>query len=452
MKIIVCGGGSVGKSIVSYLVKGNNDIVVIDNNATNLDNVSQEFDILPVLGEASHPDILDKAGATDADLILALTNSDETNMVICQIAHSLFHIPHKIARIDSEEFLDPLWASLFNENHIPIDLLISPNIEIAENILNTLKYPGCSGILPVLSGEACILNLKLTEKCPLLNTPLLQLNRLDEDLDIGFVNIQRDDECFIPEMYDNLEKGDEINILVKADKIEETIRSFGLEKPTNERIVIFGGNQIALYLGRKIERDDSIVSCKIIEENIDSARRLARDLTHTVVIQGPLMSDIILKEASINNTDASITVTANDKDNLLASMISQQSGVTSTIAVINTPSYNNLVSNIGDNILIDRSSVTVSKILKELRKTKMRDAYAINRGNGEIWEIVLDEENQNIGKKIGELNLPKLSRIFVIKRKEDFIYPDPTTELEQDDILLLYMDSSVIRQVEKIIK
>lgn len=452
MKIIVCGAGSVGKSIVSYLVKGNNDIAVIDNDQRNLDDVSQEFDVLPIYGEASHPDVLEKAGAADTDLILALTNVDEANMVICQIAHSLFEIPHKIARIDSEDFLDPVWSSLFNEKNIPIDLLISPNIEIAEAILNILKYPGCSGALPILDGEACILNLKLTDKCPLLNTLLIQLNRLDEGLNIGFVNIQRGNECFIPDMYDCFEKGDEINILVKTSEIENTIRSFGLEKPANERIVIFGGNQIALYLGRRMEHDDSIISCKIIEENIDEARRLARDLAHTVVIQGPMMSDIILKEASINHTDASIAVTINDKDNLLATMISEQSGVSSTIAVINTPSYNNLVSNISNNILVDRSSVTVSKILKELRKTKMRDAYSINRGSGEIWEIALDGENANIGKKIGELNLPKLSRIFAIRRGEGFIYPNPTTELMPGDIILLYIDSSVIKQVEKIIK
>lgn len=452
MKIIVCGAGSVGKSIVSYLVKGNNDIAVIDNNSQNLDDVSQEFDVLPVYGEASHPDVLEKAGAADADLILAVTNIDEANMVICQVAHSLFEIPHKIARIDSEDFLDPVWSSLFNEKHIPIDLLISPNIEIAETILNILKYPGCSGALPVIGGEGCILNLKLTDKCPLLNTPLIQLNRLDEDLDIGFVNIRRGHESFIPDMYDCFEKGDEINILVKTGEIENTIRSFGLEKPANERIVIFGGNQIALYLGRRIEHDDSIISCKIIEENIDEARRLARDLTHTVVIQGPMMSDIILKEAAISHTDASIAVTINDKDNLLATMLADQSGVSSTIAVINTPSYNNLVANIGDNILVDRSSVTVSKILKELRKTKMRDAYSINRGEGEIWEIAVDAENPNIGKKIGELNLPKLSRIFAIWRDKAFIYPDPTTELMLGDIMLLYIDSLVIKQVEKIIK
>ena len=428
MKIIVCGAGSVGRSIVSYLVKGNNDIVVIDDNQRYLDEISKEFDVLPVLGMPSHPDILERADASRADLLLAVTDTDEVNMVICQIAHSLFNVPHKIARIDSEDFLDPLWATLYNENHLPIDQIISPNIAIAEAVLRILKFPGSSGILPVLGGKAYVLTLKLDAGCPLVRIPLMHLTRSAPDLDVAFINVLRDGNCEIPEMYDSLEVGDEINILVKADNVDETIREFGLERPTNERLVIFGGNSIANYLGQKIEHDDSIVSCKIIEENIDEARRLAKDLSHVIVIQGPMMSDLILDEAGISHADASVAVTSND----------------------NTPSYNNLVVNIGNNILVDRSSVTISQLLKEIRKTKMIDAYSVSRGCGEIWEIRIEDENLCTGKKIGELNLPKMSRIFAVLHNGELVYPDPTTDICSGDIVLLYVDSGAIKQVEKI--
>lgn len=450
MKIIVCGAGSVGRSIVSYLVKGNNDIVVIDDNQRYLDEISKEFDVLPVLGMPSHPDILERADASRADLLLAVTDTDEVNMVICQIAHSLFNVPHKIARIDSEDFLDPLWATLYNENHLPIDQIISPNIAIAEAVLRILKFPGSSGILPVLGGKAYVLTLKLDAGCPLVRIPLMHLTRSAPDLDVAFINVLRDGNCEIPEMYDSLEVGDEINILVKADNVDETIREFGLERPTNERLVIFGGNSIANYLGQKIEHDDSIVSCKIIEENIDEARRLAKDLSHVIVIQGPMMSDLILDEAGISHADASVAVTSNDKDNLLASLLATKSGVHSTISVLNTPSYNNLVVNIGNNILVDRSSVTISQLLKEIRKTKMIDAYSVSRGCGEIWEIRIEDENLCTGKKIGELNLPKMSRIFAVLHNGELVYPDPTTDICSGDIMLLYVDSGAIKQVEKI--
>lgn len=449
MKIIVCGAGSVGRSIVSYLVKGNNDIVIIDNNQRHLDEISKEYDVLPVFGDASHPDILERAGASGADLLLAVTDSDEVNMVVCQVGHSLFSIPRKIARIDSEAFLDPVWATLYNENHLPVDLIISPDIEIAETILRILKYPGASGILPVLDRNFDVVTLRLQAGCPLIKVPLMQLNRVVPDLELAFINIVRGNDCFIPELYDCLEAGDEINILVAADRVDETIRDFGLEKPANERLVIFGGNQIGRFIGRHVEADDSIVSCKLIEENFDEARRLARDLSHVVVIQGPMMSDIILEEADISHADASIAVTGNDKDNLLASLLAAKSGVPSTLSVVNTPSYNNLIVNIGDNILVDRSSVTISKLLKEIRKTKMELSYSVSRGCGEIWEIKVGADSFCCNKKVGELSLPKQSRIFAVYHDKSLVYPVPATEISGGDVLLLYVESGVIKQVEK---
>lgn len=449
MKIIVCGAGQVGQSVVSYLVKGNNDIIVIDNNPRALEELSKEFDVLPIQGQPSHPDVLEKAGAKDCDMILAVTEFDEMNMVICQLAYTLFNIPKKIASVNSETFLDPLWGMLYNDNHLPIDLLISPDIDIADQILKILNYPGCAGILPVFDETHYIMTLNITESCPLLNIPLMQLSRHD-DLDIGFVNIIRNNISFLPDMYEVLHPNDQINILVKAEAVYNTISAFGLEKPANERLVIFGGNAISEYIGDRIEHNDSIVSCRLIEEDIEKARKLARFLNHVVVIHGEMMSDVILKEADITHADAAIALTGNDKDNLLASLLASKNGVGTTISVINTPSYNNLMFNITDNILVDRSSITISRLLKEIRKAKMREAYSVARGMGEIWEIRLSEENACGHKKIGELNLPKMCRVFALQRNDEVIYPDPTTTLQNDDLLLIYIDSSTIRQAEQI--
>lgn len=450
MKIIVGGAGSVGKSIVSYLVKGNNDIIVIDNNQSQLDEIAKEFDVLPILGEVSHPSILERAGAAEADLLVAVTNIDEVNMVCCQVAHTLFHVPKKIARISSEDFLDSLWSPLYNDNNFPIDLVISPNIEIAEDILRIIKYSGSAGIWPILSDKANVIALKVSSQCPLINTPFMHFERVIPNLDIALVAVVRDFNCFIPQSSDSLLLDDELYVLVKGDNIKETLQAFGIEYPSNERIVIFGGNKIASYIANKLEHDDSIISCKIIEEDYETAKKLARDLSHVVVIHGPLMSDVILSEASITQADTSIAVTAKDKDNLLASLLAKKSGVFSTISVVNTPSYNNLIVNIGDNILVDRASVTLSKMLKEIRKTKISEAYSIGRGLGEIWEIKLDVEDSVVNKTIADLDLPNNSKIFAIMRENGIFYPDSIERLLKDDVLLLYVDSNFIKKAEKI--
>ena len=449
MKIIVCGAGQLGKSIVSYLAKGNNDIIVVDDNQYDLDEISKEYDILPIQGKPSHPDVLERAGAKDCDMILAVTDMDEVNMIVCQLAYTLFNIPKKIASVNSKTFVDPLWGMLYNDNHLPIDLLISPDIDIADNILKILRYPGCSGILPVLDEKYYIMTLNIKEGCSLLNVPLMQLNQY-EDIDISVVNIIRNNNSFLPDMYETLQLGDEINILVEATEAYSTISAFGLEKPANERLVMFGGDEISEYIGDKIENDDSIISCRLIEEDIDKARRLARKLNHVVVINGEMMSDVILKEADVAHADAAIALTDNDKDNILAALLASKSGVGTTIAVINTPSYNNLMFNIADNILVYRSAITISKILKEIRKAKIKEAYSVARELGEIWEIKLEAENMCCGRKIGELGLAKTCRVFAVLRNNDLIYADPTFRLECGDILLVYVDSTAVKQAEQI--
>lgn len=449
MKIIVCGAGAVGKSIVSYLTKGSNDIIVIDDNQRRLEELAQEFDILPVVGVPSHPDILERAGAKSCDIILAVTESDEVNMIICQLAYSLFNVRKKIAAVKSETFIDPLWGMLYNDNHLPIDLLISPDIDIAEHILKILQYPGSSGILSVLNGKYCILTLNIIDN-PFPEIPLSQIIKQFDEKSVSFINIVRNNVCFLPNMYDTIQSGDEVNLLVKCNDIYSVISAFKVEKNTNERLVIFGGGSIAQYICSHIENDDVITSARLIEEDIKQARELARRFNRVVVINGEMMSDVILSEADITKADAAIAVTDNDKDNLLASMIASKDGVGTTISLINTPSYNNLMFNIPGNTIVDRSTIAISRLLKEIRRSSISNAYSTSRGQGEVWEIVLGEDSACVTKKNGELGLPKSCRIIAVLRSDDLIYPDLNFKLEAGDRLLVYVDSTQIKQAEDI--
>lgn len=451
MKIIVCGAGSVGRSIVSYLIKGNNDIIVIDNNQKCLDDLAQEFDILPVWGSASHPEILEKADAKNAQLIIAVTNVDEVNMVACEVAHSIFNIPRKIARIDAQDFLEPLWATLYNDKNIPIDLIISPEVEIGKYIYQMLKIPGASEVLPLFEHKMHLIAFKMPSESPMIQVPLLNLSQVAPDIRVEVVCINRRNNIFIPYKNDILEAGDEVYLLTPSEQIEETVNAFGIEQPAVERVVIFGGNQISRYMGKLFEKDDNIISCKIIEEDLLSARQLAKDLNNTIVIQGPLMSDKILNEAGISNADASIAVTLQDNDNLLASMLARKNGVSNTIALVNSPSYNNLIEIVGDNILVDRTSVTISSILQELRKAAVINAYSLGRGFGEIWEMEIEEDSPIAGRTIHSIDLPASSKICARLQNGEINYPSDNEIIKIGDIIILYVDSMAIRKVEKIL-
>lgn len=451
MKIIVCGAGSVGRSIVSYLVKGNNDITVIDNNQKRLDELSQEFDILPILGSASHPSVLEQAEASKAKLLIAATNDDEVNLVSCSVAQALFNIPRKIARINSQEFQNPLWANLYNDKNIPVDLIISPEEEIGKYIYNILKIPGTTEARPLVQGKMYIIAFKVPENSPFIKVPLLNLKQIDSGIDIEVVCINRKNNIFIPYKNDIIEAGDEIYILTATEKISATLSAFGAEHSAIERLIVFGGNSVSRCIGRLIEKDDNIVSCKIIEEDIDKANETARSLNNTIVLQGQMMSDKILNEAGIYMADAAVAVTSKDEDNLLSSLLSKKCGVKNTFALVNSPAYNNLIGIIGENILIDRSSVTISHILHELRKTEVKNAYSLGRGFAEIWEYQLEENSKILGQRIKDIDLPASSKICAIIRDEETIYPSETEVLQSGDDLIVYVDSASIRKVEKIL-
>ena len=450
MKIIVGGAGSVGQSIVGYLAQGSNDIIVVDNDSKRLDELSQIADVRPINGSISYPGIQEKFGAKSADMLIAVTDSDETNMVACQIAYSLFNLPKRIARIDSEAYLSPLWSTLYNESNLPIDLIISPEQAIAEAIYRLLKVPGTSEYLPFFNDKLYLLAFRCQPNCPLLKTPIEQLSMIAPDLEVSLLSIVRGGHSFIPKGTDWFEAGDEVYFLTAKDKIDDAVHAFDMDRPAVERVVIFGGGQIALNLALKLESDDNILSCKIVEENPQIARQLAKELDDTVVINGAMLNDSILDEVAIEHADMAIAVTSQDKDNLLVSLLAKQNGATSVISLVNSQANNNLVDNIGDNILVHRSAITISKLLKEIRQNKIDFAYSLGKGFGEIWVIEIDE-NMNIAEhKISSLRLSSGIKIGAILRDDKIIYPSNSEILHLGDTILIYANSGQIRRAEQI--
>lgn len=449
MKIIVGGAGNVGKSIVAYLSRGNNDVTVIDEDERKLNEVAREWDIMPVLGSVAHPDILQKAEAGKTDLLIAATDSDEVNMVACQAAYSLFDIPRKVARLSARVYHKAAWGKLFGEHDVPVDLALSPEFEIAAAIRRALQYPGISGLYPFAGRKLMLLSFRCPKKSPLLQIPLDHLERADPDLHIAVINIIRNGRGFIPGADDTFHAGDEINLLAAADDIEDVIHSFGLERKDNERVLIFGGGSITAYLAEALEDDDGI-SCRVIDEDPQSAAQLAEYLNNTAVFSGSVMSDMVLSEAGIADTDAAVAVTGEDKDNIIAAMIARKNGVENTFALVNSRSANTQMINVGDNILVDRTTITISAILKELRKVRLNNACTLGL-SGEVWEIAVDGNSTLIGSTFAQLGLPKESRVCALIRKgETMLLPGEGEHIEEGDVLVFFTAPASIRRAEKI--
>ena len=449
MKILIGGAGNVGRSIVDYLSQADNDIIVVDTDREKLDNIAKEFDVQTILGSISHPGVQEKIGAKDADILIAVTNDDEVNLVACQVAYSLFQVPKKIARVESEYFLNPLWNTLYSDRNLPVDLVISPDIEIAKNILNLLEFPGTTAVFPLVDSKLYLIGFKCDNACPLINT---EINEIRQYYNSPVIHIIRDDKSFFAKPNETIHANDEIFVLVEKDNVFDTLHDFGVSIKPFENLVIFGGNAISYCIASYIEKDDTITNCKIVEDDKEIAQDLAENLNDVQIIKGEMMSDVILDEVQIKDADISVAITENDKDNLLASMVARKSGVPYTVSLVNSRAYDNLIDNGGENVIIERSLITTSAMLQDLRKAKINDAYCLRRGMGEVWEVRIDKDSLNTGKTIQELNLPDKCKVSAIYRNDEIIYNISDIIIEEGDILILFVSSQAMRKAEEIFK
>ncbi|HCU59235.1 MAG TPA: Trk system potassium transporter TrkA [Alphaproteobacteria bacterium] len=450
MKIIVGGAGSVGRSIISYLTRADNDIVVLDTNQEKLDEIAKEFDVQPVLGSISRPDILEKVGADTADILIAATDNDEVNLVACQVAYTLFNVPKKIARVTQEYFLSPLWNTLYNEKSLPVDLVISPDQEIAERVLQLLSVPGAKEVYSFADDNVQLVCLKCFDECSLYQFKISELYENFKELNFSVVQILRDGVNFFPKPDESIKQGDEVYVLALKEDIPQVLHAFNVGQKSTENVVIFGGNAISYDIARHLEENDNIASIKVITNNINAAHKMSEHLNKSVIIYGEMMSDVILNDANLEKTDTTISVTSLDKDNLLLSLLAQYNGVTSTMSLVNSRVYDNLTNHISGNIIIDRSTITISKILQDIRHVKLLNAYSLGRGFAEVWELKLKNDSMLEDKKLEQLILPDKCKIIGIERDKKLLFPEPDMPLELDDVLIMIVAPNCIQKVETI--
>lgn len=449
MKIIICGAGQVGFNIARHLATDNNDVTVIERSTALIDKIRSSLDVQVIQGHASHPDMLEQAGTADADMIIAVTQADEVNMVACQIAHSLFDVPTKVARIRAQSYLDPVWQDLFSRDHMPIDVIISPEIEVARAIIRRLEVPGAFDMIPFGGDRIRVVGVKLTEDCPVVDTPLRQLTDLFPDLNAVIVGILRDEKLIVPTGDDQLLVGDDIYVSVDTLHMERALQVFGHEEQEARRVLILGAGNVGRFLAQQIQLTHPSVKVKIIEYNADKAELAAEQLSEAVVLKGDAMDVDLLHEANIRETEAVVAVTNDDEVNILAALLAKREGATKAITLINNQTFGPLANSLGIDVTVDPRETTVSSILQHMRRGRIRGLRAVAGGRAEIIEGEALETSVLVGKPLREIRLPTGIIVGGVLREDTVIVPKGDTIIERGDRVIIFAIASMVKKVEK---
>ena len=450
MRVIICGAGQVGYNIATYLMRDENDVTVIDRNPEIIAQINNHLDVQGVIGHASTPEVLSAAGAAEADMLIAVTSSDEVNMIACQVAHSLFNVPKKIARIRDSRYLDPAWANLFSRAHMPIDAIILPEQEIANSILDRLSVPGTTNVIPLCDGKLHLCAVICEEDCPLVNTPLRQLRELFSDIRITAAAINRKGVLTIPGPDDQMLVGDEVFLVIDTEQINRALEGFGHEEKAARSIVIMGGGNVGLSLAKSIQDKFPAISLKIIEHNHSRAITLSQELRDVIVLHGDGLDKAILEEADMRRTETLVAVTNDDEANILGSLLAREYGCDQTITLLNKNTYNALQTTLGLGAIVSPRAITASRIMHFARRGRIKGVHGLLDGAAEIIEAELSEVSPIINKPLRDVQFPSDVRIAgVLRNGNEVLTPSPDFELKADDRVVVVALEGAARKVEK---
>ena len=453
MNIIVCGAGRVGYTISKQLSAQGHSLTVIDQSSELIQKVNDTLDVKGVVGRASFPSVLDKAGASETDMIIAVTKNDETNMVVCQIAHSIFNISKKIARIRSQEFLGSKWNKLYSKANLPIDVIIMPELEVAKALKRKLEAPGALDNVPFADDRIKVLEIAIDEKCPIVNTELQKLTKTYSKLNANVLGVVRNGKFVILKKQDQILIGDKAYLVVKSDQLDKLLQIFGHEETKASKILIIGGGNIGFNLAKDLEETVEGIRIKIIEKNKERAELIASELNNSIVINGDGLDEEILKEANLDEIETVLCLTNDDEDNIMASVLAEKSGPNKrTIALVNKQNYSLLQSSLNIDDLVDPRMMTVSTILKHVHKGTIQTVYTLLDGEYEFIEAEILEDSELINTSIKDSNLPKEVRIGAVVRKKEVIIPNSKFKFEKKDLVVFLCKRDQLSIVENLFR
>jgi trk system potassium uptake protein TrkA len=452
MRVVICGAGQVGYGIAERLAAEQNDVSVIDTAPHLIQAIRDSLDVRGLVGHGAHPDVLAQAGAEGADMVIAVTLFDEVNMVACQVAHSLFKVPTKIARVRAQSYRQPHWSDLFSADNMPIDVIISPEVEVGETVLRRLQLPGAIDVVRFADEDIAVIGIECGDNCPVVDTPLSQLTELFPDLKAVVVGVFRDGKPFVPHSDDFMKIGDTAYVVVAGDQIQRTLGVFGHEEKEATRVVIAGGGNIGHYVARTLEERNTRTRAKVIESSEERARHVADELNSTVVLHGSALDPNILREADIEDTDTLVALTNEDQINVLACVMAKRLGAHRTMTLVNSRNFAGLAHDLSIDAVVSPRAVTVSRVLQHVRRGRIRAVYSIQNGEAEAIEAEALETSPLVGRPLRELELPEGIRIGAIYRNKEVIIPDGSTRIAANDRVIIFALAERVRQVEQMFR
>ena len=453
MNIIICGAGRVGFTIAKLLSEQNHSITVIDQSSEDIQKINDSLDVKGIVGKATYPSILEKADAVDADMIIAVTKNDEINMLICQIAYTVFNVPKKIARIRSQDYLNPKFSKVYNKENLPIDVIISPEIEIAKSIQRKLEAPGALDNVTFAQNKIRLLEILVNDNCKLINIPLNQITKKFPNLEANILGVIRNEKFFILKKNDVMKKNDKAYVVINSDQMPQTLIAFGHEEKIATKILIIGGGNIGFNLAKNIEQSFESARVKIIEKDKARAEFIANELNNSIIINGNGLDEDVLAEANIDEVETVLALTNDDEDNLMVSVLVEKfSKDKRTMALINKPNYSLLQSSLKIDDLIDPRMNTVSSILKHVHKGTIQTAYTLLNGEYEIIEAEIIETSELINKELKSANLPDSIRIGAVLREKEIIIPRSNFIFKEKDTVVFLAQRDQLSTVESMFR
>ncbi len=459
MNIIICGAGRVGFTIAKILSEQGHSITVIDQSSEDIQKIDDILDVKSIVGKGTYPSILEKANAADADMIIAVTRNDEINMLICQIAFSIFNVPKKIARIRSQDYLNPKFTKVYNKENLPIDVIISPEIEIAKSLQRKLEAPGALDNVPFANNKIRLLEILIDASCPIKDIKLNELTKKFPKLNSNIMGVIRDEKFVLLKKTDVMLKDDKAYVVINASQMNETLAAFGHTEKISNKILIIGGGNIGFNLAKNLEESFDSARVKIIEKDKERAELIASQLNNTIVINGNALDEEVLLEANLEEVQTVLALTNDDEDNLMVSVLVEKFAKDNdelsdkrTMALINKPNYSLLQTSLKIDDFIDPRMNTVSSILKHIHKGTIENAYSILNGEYEIIEAEIIETSELVNKELKNSNLPDEIRIGAVLRGDEVIIPRSNFVFKKQDIVVLLAKKDFLHVVENMFR